>query len=411
MTTNTVGAVSTQYFTFAEDEPFCLESGESLSPVTLAYETYGALNADRSNAILICHALSGSAHAAGYLDGDPTKLGWWEDCIGPGKAFDTDRFFVICSNVIGSCYGSTGPASIDPGTGKPYGLNFPVVTVGDMVRAQVKLIDHLGIDQLLCVAGGSMGGMQVLEWAAHHPQRVRSAIPIATTAHHSPMLIAFSEVGRQAIYADPAWNHGAYYDQPQKPDAGLAVARMVGHITYLSEESMQVKFGRRLQGLEKYGYEFDTEFEVESYLKYNGHKFTRRFDANSYLYVTKAMDYFDLTQPTGSLAAAFADSTHVKFLVISFTSDWLYPSYHSKQLVSALTAAGVDVTYLDVKSSWGHDAFLLEVDTMTNLLGSFLDRLVREEHVTAPAGYIPHARVTPATTTALARTQLADNLA
>ncbi|MFN3333916.1 MAG: homoserine O-acetyltransferase [Caldilinea sp.] len=411
MTTNTVGAVSTQYFTFAEDEPFCLESGESLSPVTLAYETYGALNADRSNAILICHALSGSAHAAGFLDGDPTKLGWWEDCIGPGKAFDTDRFFVICSNVIGSCYGSTGPASIDPGTGKPYGLNFPVVTVGDMVRAQVKLIDHLGIDQLLCVAGGSMGGMQVLEWAARHPQRVRSAIPIATTAHHSPMLIAFSEVGRQAIYADPAWNHGAYYDQPQKPDAGLAVARMVGHITYLSEESMQVKFGRRLQGLEKYGYEFDTEFEVESYLKYNGHKFTRRFDANSYLYVTKAMDYFDLTQPTGSLAAAFANSTHVKFLVISFTSDWLYPSYHSKQLVSALTAAGVDVTYLDVKSSWGHDAFLLEVDTMTNLLGSFLDRLVREEHVTAPAGYTPHARVAPAASITLTRTQLADNLA
>jgi homoserine O-acetyltransferase len=411
MTTNTVGAVSTQYFTFAEDEPFCLESGESLSPVTLAYETYGALNADRSNAILICHALSGSAHAAGYLDGDPDKLGWWEDCIGPGKAFDTDRFFVICSNVIGSCYGSTGPASIDPGTGKPYGLNFPVVTVGDMVRAQVKLIDHLGIDKLLCMAGGSMGGMQVLEWAAHHPQRVRSAIPIATTAHHSPMLIAFSEVGRQAIYADPAWNHGAYYDQPQKPDAGLAVARMVGHITYLSEESMQVKFGRRLQGLEKYGYEFDTEFEVESYLKYNGHKFTRRFDANSYLYVTKAMDYFDLTQPTGSLAATFADSTHVKFLVISFTSDWLYPSYHSKQLVSALTAAGVDVTYLDVKSSWGHDAFLLEVDTMTNLLGSFLDRLVREEHVATPAGYTPRTRVALATTTTLARTQLADNLA
>jgi len=410
MTTNTIGAVSAQQFTFAEDEPFCLESGESLSPVTLAYETYGALNVDRSNAILICHALSGSAHAAGFLDDDPDKLGWWEDTIGPGKAFDTDRFFVICSNVIGSCYGSTGPASINPATGVPYGLHFPVVTVGDMVRAQVKLIDHLGIDKLLCVAGGSMGGMQVLEWAAHHPQRLHSAIPIATTAHHSPMLIAFSEVGRQAIYADPAWNHGAYYDQPQKPDAGLAVARMVGHITYLSEESMQIKFGRRLQGLEKYGYEFDTEFEVESYLKYNGHKFTQRFDANSYLYVTKAMDYFDLTQPTGSLAAAFADSTHVKFLVISFTSDWLYPSYHSKQLVSALTAAGVDVTYLDVKSSWGHDAFLLEVDTMTNLLGSFLERLVREEHVAAPAGYTPRARIVTATTT-LARTQLADNLA
>ncbi|HAJ37671.1 MAG TPA: homoserine O-acetyltransferase [Chloroflexi bacterium] len=411
MTTNSVGPVYTQFFTFAEEEPFPLESGETLQPVTLAYETYGALNADRSNAILICHALSGGAHAAGELDGDPTRLGWWEETIGPGKAFDTDRFFVICSNVIGSCYGSTGPASINPATGKPYGLNFPVVTIGDMVRAQVKLIDHLGIERLLCVAGGSMGGMQVLEWAAHHPQRLRAAIPIATTAHHSPMLIAFSEVGRQAIYADPAWNHGAYYDTAQKPDAGLAVARMVGHITYLSEESMHLKFGRRLQGHEKYGYEFETEFEVESYLKYNGHKFTQRFDANSYLYVTKAMDYFDLTQPTGSLAAAFADSAHVKFLVISFTSDWLYPSYHSKQLVSALTAAGVDVTYLDVKSSWGHDAFLLEVETMTNLLSSFLDRLVREERVAAPSGYMPRPRPASRNHTVLPRTQLADNLA
>lgn len=409
MTTHSIGAVSTDYFTFAEDEPFCLESGETLQPVTLAYETYGALNSDRSNAILICHALSGSAHAAGYLDGDRDKLGWWEECIGPGKAFDTDRFFVICSNVIGSCYGSTGPSSFDPVTGRPYGLHFPVVTIGDMVRAQVRLIDHLGIDRLLCVAGGSMGGMQVLEWAAHHPQRVHAAIPIATTAHHSPMLIAFSEVGRQAIYADPAWNHGAYYDQPRKPDAGLAVARMVGHITYLSEESMHLKFGRRLQGLEKYGYEFETEFEIESYLKYNGHKFTQRFDANSYLYVTKAMDYFDLTQPTGTLAATFAESAHVKCLVISFTSDWLYPSYHSKQLVSALTAAGVDVTYLDVRSSWGHDAFLLEVETMTNLLGSFLDRLVREERIAAPAGYTPRVRLLPAVATP--RTQLADNLA
>jgi homoserine O-acetyltransferase len=416
MTTDTtatqhIGPVYTQFFTFAEGEPFWLESGETLQPVTLAYETYGALNADRTNAILICHALSGSAHAAGQLDGDPTRLGWWEETIGPGKAFDTDRFFVICSNVIGSCYGSTGPASIDPTTGKPYGLHFPVVTIGDMVRAQVKLISHLGIDKLLCVAGGSMGGMQVLEWAAHHPQRLRAAIPVATTAHHSPMLIAFSEVGRQAIYADPAWNHGAYYDKTQKPDAGLAVARMVGHITYLSEESMHLKFGRRLQGHEKYGYEFETEFEVESYLKYNGHKFTQRFDANSYLYVTKAMDYFDLTQPTDTLAAAFADSTHVKLLVISFTSDWLYPSYHSKQLVSALTAAGVDVTYLDVKSSWGHDAFLLEVETMTSLLGSFLGRLVREERVAAPVGYTPRVQLAPPTNNVLPRTQLADNLA
>ena len=305
-----VGLVQTQTLTFAEDEPFQLESGATLSPVTLAYETYGRLNAARSNAILICHALSGGAHAAGYLSPDDPQPGWWDDCIGPGKAFDTDRFFVICSNVLGSCYGSSGPASIDPATGKPYGLHFPVVTIGDMVRAQVQLLDHLGIERLLCLAGGSMGGMQVLEWAAHHPERVRAAIPIATTARHSPMLIAFSEVGRQAIYADPAWNDGDYYGNSRKPDAGLAVARMVGHITYLSEESMHQKFGRRLQGREQYGYEFQTEFEIESYLKYNGDKFTRRFDANSYLYVTKALDYFDLAaQHGGSLAAAFGNST------------------------------------------------------------------------------------------------------
>jgi homoserine O-acetyltransferase len=383
-TPGSVGIVETQFFTFAEDEPFCLESGATLGPVTIAYETYGRLNVDRSNAILVCHALSGSAHAAGVHCEDDTKFGWWDDCIGPGKAFDTDRFFVICSTVLGSCYGSTGPMSTDPTTGKPYALHFPVVTIGDMVKAQVKLIDHLGIDRLLCVAGGSMGGMQVLEWAAHHPQRLRAAIPLATTAHHSPMLIAFSEVGRQAIYADPNWNGGNYYESGVRPDAGLAVARMVGHITYLSETSMHQKFGRRLRHIEQYGYEFETEFEVESYLKYNGNAFTRRFDANSYLYVTKAMDYFDLSQPSGSLAASFANATAVKFLVVSFTSDWLYPSYHSKKLVSALMAAGADVTYLDIQSSWGHDAFLLEVETMTDLLTAFLDRLVHEEAITLP---------------------------
>lgn len=410
--TNSVGIVETKTFTFAEDEPFCLESGASLSPVTLAYETYGQLNTDRSNAILICHALSGSAHAAGYHSEEENKPGWWDDCIGPGKAFDTDRFYVICSNVLGSCYGSTGPMSINPATGKPYGLGFPVVTIGDMVRAQVKLIDHLGIDQLLCVAGGSMGGMQVLEWAAHHPQRVKSAIPLATTAHHSPMLIAFSEVGRQAIYADPNWNQGDYYDTGKKPDAGLAVARMVGHITYLSEASMQQKFGRRLRNIERYGYEFDTEFEVESYLRYNGNAFTRRFDANSYLYVTKAMDYFDLSKDTGSLTASFADSAHIKFLVVSFTSDWLYPSYHSKKLVSALMAAGADVTYLDIQSTWGHDAFLLEVETMTELLTAFLDRLVREEGVTRPGpvfyrnGAKPAASIQPLTEEAALRLKI-----
>lgn len=371
--------VQTRYFTFAEDAPFRLESGAALSPVTLAYETYGALNESRSNAILICHALSGSAHAAGYHSPADANPGWWDDCIGPGKAFDTDRYFVICSNVLGSCYGSSGPASINPATGQPYGLQFPVVTVGDMVRAQVALIDHLGIEQLFCVAGGSMGGMQVLEWAAHHPHRLKAAIPLATTGRHSPMLIALSEVGRQAIYADPHWQQGDYYDKPYKPDAGLAVARMVGHITYLSDQSMQMKFGRRLQDREKFGYEFQTEFQVESYLKYNGHNFTRRFDANSYLYVTKAMDYFDLTEPTGTLAGSFVYSAGVKFLVVSFTSDWLYPPYHSKDLVTALTAVGADVTFLDISSTWGHDAFLLEVETMTALLHSFLDRLWQEE--------------------------------
>jgi homoserine O-acetyltransferase len=270
--------------------------------------------------------------------------------------------------------------SVNPETAVPYGMRFPVVTIGDMVRAQVKLIDQLGIEQLFCVAGGSMGGMQVLEWAAHHPQRVKAAIPLASTGRHSPMLIALSEVGRQAIYADPNWQNGDYYDKAQKPDDGLAVARMVGHITYLSDESMQMKFGRRLQDREKYGFQFQTEFQVESYLKYNGNNFTRRFDANSYLYVTKAMDYFDLTEPTGTLAGSFAHSAAIKFLVVSFTSDWLYPTYHSKEMVKALTAVGADVTFLDIESSWGHDAFLLEVDTMTELLGSFLERLWQEEN-------------------------------
>ena len=376
---NSIGIIKTQTYTFAQEEPFLLESGATMRAVTLAYETYGELNAERTNAILICHALSGSGHAAGYHEGDD-KPGWWDECIGPGKAFDTNRFFVICSNVLGSCYGSTGPMDTNPATGKPYGMRFPVVTIGDMVRAQVKLIDHLGIGQLFCVAGGSMGGMQVLEWAAHHPERVKAAIPLATTGRHSPMLIALSEVGRQAIYADPNWQAGDYYDKPQKPDDGLAVARMVGHITYLSDESMQMKFGRRLQDREKFGYEFQSEFQVESYLKYNGNNFTRRFDANSYLYVTKAMDYFDLTEPTGTLAGSFVHSSEIKFLVVSFTSDWLYPTYHSKDLVSALTAVGADVTFLDIESSWGHDAFLLEVDTMTELLGSFLERLWQENH-------------------------------
>lgn len=384
---HSLGIIETQYFTFAQDEPFVLESGATLSPVTMAYETYGALNADRSNAILICHALSGSAHAAGLdAQGQP---GWWDDCIGPGKAFDTDRFFVICGNVLGSCYGTTGPASTNPATGKPFGLRFPVVTIGDIVRTQIALIERLGIEKLLCAVGGSMGGMQALEWAARYPERIRAAIPLATTARSSPMLIAFSEVGRQAIYADPNWQSGDYYENGKRPDAGLAVARMVGHITYLSEESMHKKFGRRLQDRERFGFEFETEFQIESYLRHKGQAFTQRFDANSYLYITKALDYFDLSRdaaqaessPANRLAAALAPAAPVKFLVVSFTSDWLYPSYHSRELVSALTAVGADVTYLDIQSTWGHDAFLLEVDTMTRLLGSFTDRVAHEEGV------------------------------
>jgi len=384
-----IGIVQTQHYTFARDRPFVLESGATLSPVRLAYETYGRLNRDRSNAVLIVHALSGGAHAAGYRTADDPKPGWWDDAIGPGKAFDTDRFFVICSNVLGSCYGSSGPSSIDPATGQRYGLHFPVVTIGDMVRAQVALIDHLSIERLLCVAGGSVGGMQVLEWVARHGERVRAAIPLATTARSNAMQIALSEVGRQAIYADPNWQNGDYYNNGRRPDAGLAVARMIAHITYLSEQAMHRKFGRRLQSQERFGYQFQTEFQVESYLKHQGNAFIQRFDANSYLYITKAIDYFDLTAPTGSLAAALAGAAAIKFLVVSFTSDWLYPSHQSKEIVSALTAVGADVSYLDIESSAGHDAFLVEVDTMTRLLGSFMDRLAHEEGIAKPVSATP----------------------
>jgi len=379
--TCSIGPVERQYYTFAEDEPMPLDSGETLGPITLAYETYGQFNADRSNAILIVHALSGDAHAAGTDAAG--KIGWWDDCIGPGKAFDTTKYCVICSNIIGGCQGSTGPSSINPKTGKPYGLQFPIITIGDMVRAQCRLIDHLGIEKLMAVVGGSMGGMQVLQWTVSYPERVRAALPLATTARHSPMLIAFSEVGRQAIYADPNWNHGDYYDGP-RPNTGLALARMIGHITYLSEESMHAKFGRKLANRECFGYDFETDFEVESYLRYRGSRFTERFDANSYLYITKAMDYFDLCNGHGSLMAAFAHCAHIMYLVVSFTSDWLYPTYHSKEMVAALTAAGADVTYCNLQSTWGHDAFLLEVDTMTRLISDFLDRVVAHHGIALP---------------------------
>ena len=377
---NSVGVVERRYFTFAESEPMQLDSGETLGPVTLAYETYGRLNAARSNAILIVHALSGDAHAAGLTpDG---KVGWWDDCIGPGKAFDTNKYYVICSNVIGGCQGSTGPGSINPATGKPYGLGFPVLTIADMVRAQRHLVDHLGIEKLMAIAGGSMGGMQVLQWTVSYPERVRAALQLATTARHSPMLIAFSEVGRQAIYADPNWRNGDY-SADARPNTGLALARMIGHITYLSEESMHHKFGRRLEGRERFGYDFSADFAVESYLVYKGNRFTERFDANSYLYITKAMDYFDLANGNGSLTKAFEKCAPLMYLVVSFTSDWLYPAYHSKEMVSALTAIGADVTYCNLQSTWGHDAFLLEVETMTRLISDFLDRVAAH---TCPGG-------------------------
>ncbi|MBI4536792.1 MAG: homoserine O-acetyltransferase [candidate division NC10 bacterium] len=359
-----------------------LQSGARLAPVTLAYETYGTLNAERSNAILICHALSGDAHVAGRHTTQDRKPGWWDEAVGPGKAFDTDRYFLICSNVIGGCSGSTGPSSINPETGRPYGLSFPVVTVADMVEAQRWLIDALGIPALLSVTGGSMGGMQAIQWPVSYPDRVHSAIVLASTARTSAQTIALNEVPRQAIYADPNWNQGDYYGK-EPPNAGLAVARMIGHITYLSETSMREKFGRRLQERERYGYDFATEFEVESYLKYHGNRFTARFDANSFLYITKAIDYFDLSLGHRELAEAFA-AVRAKFLVLSYSSDWLYPPEQSEELVRALLRNGIDASYVEIKSDYGHDSFLLEVDRLGELTRDFLAGLERE--IARPAG-------------------------
>jgi homoserine O-acetyltransferase/O-succinyltransferase len=354
-----------------------LDSGVVLEPVTIAYETYGTLNQNASNAILILHALSGDAHAAGYYPGE-TKPGWWETMIGPGKGFDTNRFFVICSNVIGGCKGSTGPCSINPTTGKEYALNFPVVTVADMVRAEKLLVDHLGITRLLSVSGGSMGGMQALQWAVEYPDSVASCIPIAATQKHSPMQIAFNEVGRLAIMSDRNWNNGDYY-QSEPPDSGLAVARMIGHITYLSDESMREKFGRRLQDKAALGYDFTMDFEVESYLRHQGEVFTRRFDANTYLYITKALDYFDLSGGHGVLEETFRDLPgDMRFLIIAFSSDWLYPPSQSKELVWALKGNGIDCTYLEMSSSYGHDAFLLENKDLNRMVWHFLDTTVRQ---------------------------------
>jgi len=367
-----VGLVETKYFTFAEPpNELELECGRKLGPITLAYESCGEMNADKSNCILILHALSGDAHVAGKHHPKDRKAGWWDNMVGPGKAFDTTNYCVICSNVIGGCKGSTGPSSINPATGKPYGLAFPMVTISDMVNTQKRLIDYLGIKQLMCVVGGSMGGMQVLQWAVSYPDMVRLAMPIASTARLSAQAIAFDAVGRHAIMADPNFKNGDYYGGPV-PSSGLAIARMVGHITYLSDESMHQKFGRDLQDKTAPEYDFVTEFQVESYLNHQGDEFVKRFDANSYLYISKAMDYFDLTQPCGDLKKVLS-AAKAAFLVVSFSSDWLFPSYMSKEIVTALRRNNVDVIYAEIQSSYGHDAFLLEVDTLSRLIVNFLE--------------------------------------
>ncbi len=362
-----IGIVKTIYYTF---DGLKLENGEFLGPITVAYETYGALNEERSNAILILHALSGDAHAAGTHKGDKDP-GWWDSMIGPGKAFDTDKYFIICSNILGGCKGTTGPSSKNPKTGRPYGLDFPLITISDMVTCQKHLIDFMGIDKLLTVVGGSMGGMQVLAWLTVYSSSIQSAIPIATAARHSPQQIAFNEVGRQAIMADPYWNSGDYYGNTF-PARGLAVARMIGHITYMSDKSMAEKFGRQKKKDVKL-FKFTADFEVEGYLSYRGDTFVKRFDANSYLYITKAMDNYDVSY--GKPLYEVLRGIKAKALVISFKSDWLYPSYQSKEIVKACNLSGIETTYCEIESFYGHDAFLLEVEEETHLIKHFLNKI------------------------------------
>ena len=365
---------------FEADQPLPLDAGVSLSPFQVAYQTYGTLNADKSNAVLICHALSGDQHVAS--DNPVTgKPGWWELMVGPGKPIDTDRYFVICSNVLGGCMGTTGPASIDPRTGKAYGLDLPVITVRDMVRAQAMLVDRLGINTLLCVLGGSMGGMQVLQWAASFPERVFAAVPIACAARHSSQNIAFHEVGRQAVMADPDWCGGKYADIGKNPRKGLAVARMAAHITYMSDEALHRKFGRQLQDRTKLTFGFDADFQVESYLRYQGTAFVGRFDANSYLYMTRAMDYFDLAVDYGGVLANAFRGTRTRFCVVSFTSDWLFPTPENRTIVHALNAAAANVSFVEIETDRGHDSFLLDEPELFATITGFLSAAARRRGV------------------------------
>ena len=358
------------------ERPLTLESGAVLGGVRVAYQTYGALNAERSNAVLICHALTGDQHVANVhpVTGKP---GWWSTMVGPGRPIDTERFFVICSNVLGGCMGTTGPASLNPETGEPYGLDLPLVTIRDMVAAQAALIDHLGVRDLFAVVGGSMGGMQVLEWAASHGDRVFAALPIATAAKHSAQNIAFHEVGRQAVTADPDWREGRYLVEGAIPRKGLAVARMAAHITYLSEPALQTKFGRNLQDRDTRTFGFDADFQIESYLRHQGASFVERFDANSYLYVTRAMDYFDLAADHGGVLAKAFQRSKTRFCVVSFTSDWLFPTEDSRQIVHALNAAAANVSFVEIETDKGHDAFLLDVPELIATTKGFIDSAAR----------------------------------
>jgi len=360
-----------QVVRFGADKPLKLDSGVELSPFQIAYQTYGALNAERSNAILICHALTGDQHAAN-VHPVTGKNGWWEIMVGPGKPIDTNQYFVICSNVVGACMGTSGPSSINPATGMPWGLEFPVVTIRDMVRAQAMLLDHLGIDTLFAVAGGSMGGMQVLQWAASYPERVFAALPIACATRHSAQNIAFHEVGRQAVMADPEWRHGRYLIEATQPRRGLAVARMAAHITYMSDAALHRKFGRRFQDRSMPTFSFDADFEVESYLRYQGSSFVERFDANSYLYLTRAMDYFDLAADYGGVLANAFKGTSTRFCVVSFTSDWLFPTSESRAIVHALNAGSARVSFAEIITDKGHDAFLLDEPEFFTIVRAFL---------------------------------------
>ncbi len=370
---------------FGPDHALLLDGGQTLDQWQIAYTTHGTLNETRSNAVLICHALTGDQYVASP---NPVteKPGWWLNLVGPGKPIDTERFYVICSNVLGGCLGSTGPASTNPASGKAWGLDFPVITIHDMVKAQAKLINGLGIDKLFAVVGGSMGGMQVLQWAASYPERVHACLAMATGARHSSQNIAFHEVGRQAVMADPNWLNGRYLDyEDTRPRDGLAVARMAAHITYLSDQALHRKFGRNLQNRSSIGFSFDADFQVESYLRYQGSAFVDRFDANSYLYITRAMDYFDLAADAGgSLAAAFKD-VRTRFCVISFTSDWLFPSSESRAVVHALNATNANVSFVEITSDKGHDAFLLDEPVLFNTVNGFLKGAARAINLTGVA--------------------------